>query len=87
MPELPEVTPDAILAQLQPIFREALNQPELTVTPSSSAFNTPNWDSLAHIDLIEMVEMHFKVKFALGELHEMKNVADLVELIVEKKEE
>ena len=50
-----------------------MNEPGLTVTRSSSALNTPNWDSLGHIDLIEMVEMHFKVKFALGELHEMKN--------------
>ena len=84
---MPELSPDAILEQLQPIFREALNEPDITVTLASSARNTPNWDSLAHIDLIEMVEMHFKVKFALGELHEMKNVGDLVELIEEKKSE
>ena len=84
---MPELSPAAILDQLQPIFREALNEPELTVTRNSSARNTPNWDSLAHIDLIEMVEMHFKVKFALGELHEMKNVGDLIDLIEEKKNE
>ncbi len=84
---MPDVSPDAVLDQLQPIFREALNEPGLTVTRSSSALNTPNWDSLGHIDLIEMVEMHFKVKFALGELHEMKNVGDMVDLIVEKLEE
>ena len=84
---MPELSPDTILEQLQPIFREALNEPDLTVTRNSSARNTPNWDSLGHIDLIEMVEMHFKVKFALGELHEMKNVGDLVDLIEEKKSE
>ncbi len=84
---MPDLSPDTILQELQPLFQEALNDPNVTVTRASSAFNTPNWDSLAHIDLIEMVELHFKVKFALGELHEMKNVGDMIDMIVEKKED
>ncbi len=81
---MPELAPDAVLAQLQPIFQEALNEPGLTVTRSSNANNTKNWDSLAHIELIEMVESHFKVRFALGELQDLKEVGDLVDLIIEK---
>ena len=81
---MPSIAPDAVLTQLQPIFQEALNQPGLTVTRSSNANNTKNWDSLAHIELIEMVESHFKVRFALGELQDLKEVGDLVDLIVEK---
>jgi len=81
---MPDVSPDVVLAQLQPIFQEALNQPDLTVTRSSNANNTKNWDSLAHIELIEMVERHFKVRFALGELQDLKEVGDLIDLIVEK---
>jgi len=81
---MPEIAPDVVLAQLQPIFQEALNQPNLTVTRSSNAMNTKNWDSLAHIELIEMVERHFKVRFALGELQDLKEVGDLVDLVVEK---
>jgi acyl carrier protein len=81
---MPEVAPDAVLTQLQPIFQEALNNPKLTVTRVSNALNTPNWDSLAHIELIEMVESHFKVRFALGELQDLKEVGDLIDLIVKK---
>lgn len=81
---MPEVSPDVVLAQLQPIFQEALNSPNLTVTRGSSALNTPKWDSLAHIDLIEMIESHFRVRFALGELQDLKEVGDLVDLVVEK---
>ena len=84
---MPDLSSASVLQELQPLFQEALNDPHLTVTRSSNAFNTPNWDSLAHIDLIEMVELHFKVKFALGELHEMKNVGDMVDMILEKKED
>jgi acyl carrier protein len=75
-----------VLAELQPIFEEALDEPGLTVTRESNAMNTPNWDSLAHISIIEMVERRFKVKFALGELQDLKEVGDLVDLVVAKSE-
>lgn len=78
------LTADGVLTELQPIFEEALNMPGLSVTRGSNAMNTKNWDSLAHIELIEMVERHFKVKFALGELQDLKEVGDLVDLILEK---
>lgn len=81
---MPDLTPDTVLAELQPIFREALDSPDLTVTRDSSALNTPNWDSLAHIEIIEMTEMRFKVKFALGELHNLREVGDLVDLVLAK---
>lgn len=77
-------TAENLLAELQPIFQEALDEPRITVTPNSSSWNTPNWDSLAHIDLIEMVERHFKIKFSLVELQDLKNVGDLITKILEK---
>jgi acyl carrier protein len=80
-----ELNEEAVLEQLQPIFQESLNSPSLVVTRNSSAATTPNWDSLAHIEIIEMIEYHFKVKFALGELHQLREVGDLVDLILKKK--
>lgn len=77
-------TPDTVLAELQPIFEEALDEPGLVVTRGSNAKNTPNWDSLAHISIIEMVEHKFKIRFALGELQDLKQVGDLVDLVVKK---
>ena len=81
---MPSLTPDQILQELQPIFQEALNDDNLTVTRASNALNTPNWDSLSHIELIELVQRHFKVKFGLGELQDLKEVGDLVDLVQEK---
>ena len=82
---MPDLSPDAVLSELQPIFREVLASPNLTVTRKSNALNTPKWDSIAHIELIEMVTLHFKVRFGLGELQDLKEVGDLVDLIIEKK--
>jgi acyl carrier protein len=78
------LTPDKVLAELQPIFDEALDEPGITVTRASNATNTPHWDSLAYISIIEMVSHHFKVRFTLGELQDLKNVGDLIDLVVAK---
>ena len=78
------LNPDTVLAELQPIFQEALEEPDLMIDRSSNAANTPNWDSLAHITIIEMVQSRFHIRFALGELQEMKEVGDMVNLIVAK---
>ncbi len=82
---MPDLTPESVLEQLRPIFEEALATPGLVINMQSNAKNTPNWDSLAPIEIIELTEMHFGVKFALGELQSLKEVADLVNLILKKK--
>jgi acyl carrier protein len=72
---------DDILEQLQPIFQDILDQPNLLITRDSNAQNVEDWDSLAHINLVTAVQGHFKIKFALSELQELKNVGDMVDLI------
>jgi acyl carrier protein len=78
------LAPDDVLAELQPIFRDALDEPNLKLTLKSNASNTPNWDSLAHIDIIERVERRFKVRFGLGELQDLQETGDIVRLVIEK---
>jgi acyl carrier protein len=73
-----------VLDRLQPLFRDILDDSNLVITRKSNANNTRDWDSLSHINLIEVIEQEFKVKFALGELQEMKEVGDLVDLILKK---
>jgi acyl carrier protein len=80
-----ELTAEGVLTELQPIFAEALNKPGVTITLKSNAINTPNWDSIAHIEIIELTEMHFGVHFALADLQDLKEVGDLVRLILKKK--
>ena len=81
---MPSLSRDEVLAALQPIFQSVLNLKAVEVTPDSSALNTPGWDSLAHIEIIEMVERRFKVRFGLGELQDLKTVGELVELTLKK---
>lgn len=73
-----------LLVQLQPIFRDILDNPNLSITRESNASNVEGWDSLAHINLISAIEQEFGIRFALGELEELKNVGDMVDLMEQK---
>jgi acyl carrier protein len=81
-----DLTADTVLAGLQPIFEDILDEPDLELTRNSNALNTPNWDSLAHLEIIEMVQRRFKVKFGLTDLQKLKTVGDLVNLVLEKSQ-
>lgn len=78
------LTEDSILAGMQPIFEDILDTPDIELSRSSSGHNLPNWDSLAHLEIMETVQRRFKVKFSLVELQKLKTVGDLVDLILEK---
>jgi acyl carrier protein len=73
-----------ILAQLQPLFREVLDQPHLNITRQSTASSVEGWDSLAHMNLLVAIEQEFGVSFTLAELEGMKSVGDMVDLIEKK---
>ena len=73
-----------ILDRLQPIFREVLENNDLVITITSSAKNVEGWDSLAHINLVSVIEQEFKIRFALGELETLNNVGDMIELMQKK---
>lgn len=72
---------DSVLEELQSIFRDVLDQPHLKLTRESNASNVDDWDSLAHINLVTSIEQRYKIRFALGELQELKHVGDMIDLI------
>lgn len=75
---------DNLLLEVQEVFRSVFDQRDLVITRESSASNVDNWDSLTHITLVAAIERRFKVRFALGELEELKNVGDLLDLVEAK---
>ncbi len=75
---------DELLPGVQDIFRDVLDEPDLILTPQSNAETVPGWDSLAHVNIITALEQRYKVKFALGELQDLKHVGDLLNLLAKK---
>ena len=73
-----------MLSQLEPIFRDILDNSRLNLTRESNASNVAGWDSLAHINLISAIEQQFRISFTLGELQELKNVGEMIDLMERK---
>jgi acyl carrier protein len=75
---------EAILAEVQNIFRNILDDGELVLTEKSSANNVEGWDSLTHIQLMVTVEKRFKMKFTSQEMMSWKDVGEMIDGIVAK---
>ncbi len=72
------------MEQLTPIFRKVFSEENLVVTNELTANDVEKWDSLSHMLLIGEVENAFSVKFKLKELNKMKNVGDMIDIILAK---
>ena len=75
---------DDRLPEIQEIFRDILDEPNLVLDRHSNAENVPDWDSLAHVNLITAIEKRYNVKFALGQLQQLHHVGDLLDLLDQK---
>lgn len=73
-----------LLPELQHLFRDILDDDTLVITPESNASTVEGWDSLAHVNIVTAVEKKYHIKFGLGELHDLKNVGEMMELITKK---
>ena len=71
--------------KLETIFRDVFDDSELKITPQLTANDVPGWDSLTNINLIFAIEREFKIKFALGEIQDLKNVSEMIVLIEKKR--
>lgn len=69
---------------LQEIFRDILDLDDLVLEDTTSASDIEEWDSLAHINLVVAIEREYNIKFALGELQDLKNIKDMIKLIEKK---
>lgn len=73
-----------ILTQVRDIIADVLDQPDLQVTPATTAENVEGWDSFNHINIVVAIESHFGIKIHTAEIEELRNVGELVE-VVERK--
>jgi|TARA_Y100000310_G_C20544786_1_gene745082 acyl carrier protein len=73
-----------ILKKIQPIFHKVFDNKKLRINYNSSAKTIKQWDSLAQINLVVNVEKLLKIKFSVSELANLKNVGEMIDLILVK---
>ena len=73
-----------VLISCREIFQTIFSDPNLVVSANTSASDIADWDSLAHIRLFMAMEQTFEIQFSLDEVEDLKNVGEIVELIIVK---
>ena len=73
-----------IIGRLTAIARDVFEDPRLTLSRSTTARDVLGWDSLNHVRFVMEVERAFGIKFALGELQDLKDVGILADLVARK---
>ena len=59
------------------VVAKVFSIPESEVNDNSSPENIESWDSFNGLILVDELETHFKVKFTISEITDVKNVADI----------
>jgi acyl carrier protein len=75
------MTTDEIIEQVNEVFVDVLENPDIKIGPETTAAIVPEWDSLNHIMLVVAIEKRFKIRFTSGEVGGFRNVGEMCEAI------
>lgn len=73
---------EEIYDKLNTVFQDVFDDESITVSAATTAEDIEDWDSLEHINLVAAVEQAFDVKFSMGQVMTMKNVGEMVTIIM-----
>ncbi len=73
---------DEVFDKLNEIFRDVFDDDSITVNDSTNSDDIEDWDSLEHINLVAAVEQEFGIKFTMAQVLGMKNVGEMVDIIL-----
>ncbi len=78
------MTREEIFAEVTKIFRDVFDDDTLIIVDETNSSDIEDWDSLEHINLVVAMEKKFNMKFNLKEVGKLKNVGEMVDLILER---
>ena len=68
--------------RLNEVFQNVFDDEDIVVDRETTADDIEDWDSLEHINLVSAVEKTFGVKFTMAQVVGMKNVGEMVDVIL-----
>lgn len=77
---------EEVFEKLTKIFQEYFDDDAIELNEETTADDIEDWDSLEHINLIVTIEKQFNMKFSMGEVTTMKNVGEMVTIIMDRIE-
>lgn len=77
------MTRETAYERLTEVFREVFDDEEIILNDGTTADDIEDWDSFEHINLVVAVENEFSFKIPMGKVVTMKNVGEMVDIILE----
>lgn len=74
-----------VLEKLQIIFSNIMDLEGKAISFETTAEDIEEWDSLSHVQLVLSIEKEFGIKFTSREILSWKNVGEMIDSIVSKK--
>ncbi len=71
-------------ARVAKVFSDVLGVAADTITDDTSPDNTPQWDSMAAMNLVVAIEDEFDVRLSTAEIVSMRNVAIVRKVLASK---
>ncbi len=73
-----------VLAKIQDIFRDVLNNDDIVLSEDTTAQDIEEWNSLTQVQLITAIEQEFQIRFSLMEMMNWIRVGEIAEGVVGK---
>ena len=78
------MTREEVLEKVNAVIQDVFDDDSIRGSAETAASDVDGWDSLMHITLIGTIEDEFDIKFAMKDVVGMKNVGQMVDLIMEQ---
>lgn len=77
------MTREKVFERLNNVFREVFDDESIEVFDETVADDIDGWDSFEHINVVMGIEDEFGFKIPINKVVSMKNVGEMVDLILE----
>lgn len=78
------MTHEEVIRDLQEMIRTHFDDEEIVIKDATRATDVDGWDSLEHINLINMIEKRYSIRFKMSEAVAFRTIGDMVRCIVDK---
>ncbi len=76
-----------IIKVLEELIRDNFDNEEIVITENTCLADLEDWDSMEQVNIITMLEEHYKFKFNVGEMTAMSNAksaGEMVDIVAKK---
>jgi acyl carrier protein len=75
---------EQVLKEITEILNQVLDRTDVILEETTKAKDIEGWDSLNHAIFIGDIQQHFKVKFTLREVLNLKEVSNICALVLQR---